>query len=127
VWARPQAVVPLKAVQEMLIQFAGGSSSVRDQLSTDEFRTQATEFRDASEARHKNMSMMDKIEYYVTELMLNPDLSTHPLTAIRFVELEDWARSRQYELLCRGNLAEAEKHPFNTYPTQRPTRTSIHP
>lgn len=110
----------LDAVQEMLIQFAGGSSTVREQLSTHEFRAQAKEFRDASEARQKTMSMMDRIEYYVTELMLNPDLSTHPLTAIRFVELEDWAQSRQYQLLCQGNLSEAEKHPFQYLPDTAP-------
>ncbi|OBG23491.1 hypothetical protein A5765_18830 [Mycolicibacterium celeriflavum] len=106
----------LDAVQEVIIQLAGGSSSLRDELSTDEFRGQAKEFRDISAARQKNRSMMDKIEYYVTELMLNPDLSTHPLPAVRFVELEDWVQSRQYKLLCDGNLREAENHPFQYLP-----------
>jgi Zn-dependent protease with chaperone function len=106
----------LDAVQGVLVQLAGGSSSLRDELSTDEFRAQAKEFKDASEARQRNQSMMDKIEYYVTELMLNPDLSEHPLPAVRFVELEDWAQSHQYELLCQGNLIEAEKHPFQYLP-----------
>lgn len=106
----------LDAAQEMLIQLAGGSSSVRDQLSTEDFRDQAKEFRDVTEQYQKGMSAWDKIEYYVTELMINPDLSTHPLTAIRFVELEDWAESRQYEMLCRGDLAEAERNPFQYLP-----------
>ena len=59
---------------------------------------------------------MEKIEYYVTELILNPDLKTHPWPAIRFVELEEWAQSRQYALLREGNLGEAEKHPFQYLP-----------
>jgi Zn-dependent protease with chaperone function len=106
----------LDTVQSMIVQLAGGSSSVRDELSTDEFRAQAKEFREISDARQKYSSVMDRIEYYVTELMLNPDLSTHPLPAIRFVELEDWAKSRQFELLCQGNFAEAEQHPFQCLP-----------
>lgn len=110
----------LDAVQEVIIQLAGGSSSLRDELSTDEFRAQAKEFRDVSEARQKNRSMMDKVEFYVTELMLNPDLSTHPLPAVRFVELEDWAQSQQYRLLCDGNLREAENHPFQYLPDTVP-------
>lgn len=110
----------LDAVQGVLVQLAGGSSSLRDELSTDEFRKQAQEYRDASEARQKNQSMMDKIEYYVTELMLEPELPTHPLPAVRFVELEDWAQSRQYELLCQGDFAEAERHPFQYLPDTAP-------
>jgi Zn-dependent protease with chaperone function len=106
----------LEAVQGVIIQLAGGSSCMRDELSTDEFRAQAEEFKDISEARQKNRSMMDKIEYYVTELMLNPDMSTHPLPAVRFVELEDWAQSTQYNLLCQGSLSEAERHPFQYLP-----------
>lgn len=110
----------LDTVQEMIIQLAGGSSSLRHELSTDEFRAQAKEFRDISEARQNSRSVMDKIEYYVTELMLNPDLSTHPLPAVRFVELEDWAQSRQYNLLCHGNFSEAERHPFQYLPETVP-------
>jgi len=106
----------LDAVQGVVVHLAGGSSSVRDELSTDEFRQQAKEYRDAVEASQRNRSAMDKIEYYVTELMLNPDLPTHPLPAIRFVEIEDWTKSRQYELLCQCDLSEAEKHPFQYLP-----------
>lgn len=110
----------LVPVQEMLIHLAGGSSSVRDELSPDEYRLQAEDYRDALVARHKNMTMMDKIEYYVTELMLEPDLSTHPLPPVRFVELEDWTASRQYDLLCRNDLDEAEQHPYQYLPETVP-------
>lgn len=106
----------LEAVQGTIIQLAGGSSSVRDELSTDEFRRQAKEFRDLAATRQQHASMMDRVEYYVTELMLDPDLSTHPLPAVRFVEIEDWSKSRQYELLCEGNVSEAERHPFQYLP-----------
>ncbi|MFL0177757.1 M48 family metalloprotease [Mycobacterium sp. SMC-13] len=110
----------LDAVQQVLVHLAGGASSVRDELSTAEFRAQAKEYRDATAMRQRNQTMTDKIEYYVTELMLNPDVSKHPLPAVRFVELEDWARSRQYELLCQGNLTEAEMHPFQYMPETVP-------
>lgn len=106
----------LEAVQSMLIQMAGGGSSVGNELSTDEFRQQATEYRNISGDGRKPRTNMEKIEYYVSELILNPDLKTHPWPAIRFVELEDWAQSRQYSLLCQGNLSEAEKYPFQYLP-----------
>jgi Zn-dependent protease with chaperone function len=110
----------LDSVQEMLIQLAGGAACVRDHLSVDDFRNQAAEFRDNADARRKNMSTMDKIEYYVTELMLDPDLSTHPLTALRFIELEDWTRSPQFLSLCSGDLAMAATQPFQYMPDTVP-------
>jgi len=106
----------LDAVQGVIIHLAGGSSSLRDELSTDEFREQAKEYRDTVQQGQGRRSLFEKLEYYATELMLNPDLPTHPLPAIRFVEIEDWVHSRQYELLCRGDFSEAEKHPFQYLP-----------
>jgi Zn-dependent protease with chaperone function len=106
----------LETVQTMLIQLAGGASIVGNELSTDEFRQQAVEFRNISGHGRKPKTTMDKIEYYVTELILNPDLKTHPWPAIRFVELEEWAQSQQYALLREGNLGEAEKYPFQYLP-----------
>ncbi|MEX7473166.1 M48 family metalloprotease [Mycobacterium adipatum] len=106
----------LDTVQTMLIQLAGGSSIVAGELSADEFRQQADEFRTVSRHGQKPATSLQKIEYYATELILNPDLKTHPWPAIRFVELEQWAQSRQYADLRAGNLAEAEKHPFQYMP-----------
>lgn len=106
----------LETVQTMLIQLAGGASIVGNELSTDEFRQQAIEYRNISGHGRKPKTTMEKIEYYVTELILNPDFKTHPWPAIRFVELEEWAQSRQYDLLRQGNLGEAEKHPFQYLP-----------
>lgn len=106
----------LETVQSMIIQLAGGGSSVGTELSTAAFREQATEYRTVSSHDFKPRTTMEKIEYYVTELILSPDMNTHPWPAIRFVELEDWANSRQYSLLCAGELDEAEKHPFQYLP-----------
>lgn len=106
----------LDTVQTMLIQLAGGSSIVADELSADEFRQQADEYRAVSRHGQKPKTTLEKIEYYATELILNPDLKTHPWPAIRFVELEQWAQSRQYADLRAGNLAEAERHPFQYLP-----------
>ncbi len=105
----------LETVQSVILRLAGGASSVKDELSTDEFRLQAKEFRDTVEAR-KRGSFKDKIEYYTSSLMLQDAMSTHPWPALRFVEIEDWAKSRQYELIARGDLAEAERHPFQYLP-----------
>ncbi|OBF48797.1 M48 family metalloprotease [Mycolicibacterium monacense] len=110
----------LETVQTMLIQLAGGASIVGNELSTDEFREQAAEFRSISGDDRRPKTTMEKIEYYVTELILNPDLKSHPWPAIRFVELEEWACSPQYALLREGNLVEAEKHPFQYMPDTVP-------
>lgn len=106
----------LGVVQSMIIQLAGGGSSVGPELSTAAFREQANEFRAAINHDFKPRTTMEKIEYYVTELILSPNLNTHPWPSIRFVELEDWANSRQYALLCAGELDEALKHPFQYLP-----------
>ena len=79
----------LETVQSAILRLAGGASSVKDELSTDEFRLQAKEFRETVEAR-KRGSMKEKIE--------------------------DWAKSRQYSLIAKGDLAEAERHPFQSIP-----------
>ena len=105
----------VETVQSVILGLAGGASPVRDELSTDEFRLQAKEFRDTIEAR-KRGSIKDKIEYYTSSLMLQDAMSTHPWPAIRFVEIEDWATSRQYRLIAEGDLVEAERHPFQFIP-----------
>ena len=43
-------------------------------------------------------------------------MNTHAWPTIRFVEIEDWAKSRQYGLIAQGDLAEAERHPFQYLP-----------
>lgn len=110
----------LEAAQSMIIQLAGGGSSVGNELSTDEFRQQATQYRRASGHDRKPRTTMEKVEYYATELILNPDFKTHPWPAIRFVELEDWAASRQYALLREGRFDEADQHPFQYLPDDAP-------
>ena len=105
----------LETVQSVILQLAGGASSVKDELSTDEFRLQAKGFRQTVEAR-KRGSMKEKIEYYTSSLMLQDAVSTHPWPAIRFVEIEEWAKSRPYSLIAKGDLAEAERHPFQAIP-----------
>jgi hypothetical protein len=59
----------LETVQSVILRLAGGASSEKDELSTDEFRLQAKEFRETVEAR-KRGSIKDKIEYYTSSLML---------------------------------------------------------
>jgi hypothetical protein len=48
--------------------------------------------------------------------MLQDAMNTHAWPTIRFVEIEDWAKSRQYALIAQGDLAEAERHPFQYLP-----------
>ncbi|MFI5508969.1 M48 family metallopeptidase [Mycobacterium sp. NPDC051804] len=105
----------LETVQKVILKLAGGASSLKDELSNDEFRLQAKEFRDTVEAR-KRGSFRDKIEYYTSSLMLQDAMNTHPWPAIRFVEIEDWAKSRQYSLIADGDLVEAERYPFQFIP-----------
>ena len=68
----------LETVQSVILRLAGGASSENDELSTDEFR------------------------YYTSSLMLQDAMNTHAWPAIRFVEIEDWAKSRQYGLIAQG-------------------------
>ena len=52
----------LETVQTMLIQLAGGASIVGNELSTDEFRQQAAEYRTISGHGRKPKTTMEKIE-----------------------------------------------------------------
>ena len=113
----------LETVQSVILRLAGGASSVKDELSTDEFRLQAKEFRETVEAR-KRGSIKDTIEYYTSSLMLQECDEHTPWPTIRFVEIEDWAKSRQYGLIAQGDLAEAERHPFQYLPETVATMVS---
>jgi Zn-dependent protease with chaperone function len=105
----------LETVQSVILRLAGGASSVSHELSNDAFRLQAREFRKAIEAR-KRGSFRDRFEFYTSSVMLQQAMSTHPWPAVRFVEIEDWARSRQYALVMAGNLHEAERYPSQYIP-----------
>lgn len=105
----------LQAVQSVILRLAGGASSLHTELSNDEFRRQAKEFRQTVEVR-KRGTIRNRIEFYTSSLMLQDAMNTHPWPAIRFVEIEDWAKSEQYRLIAEGKLDEAERHPHQYLP-----------
>lgn len=105
----------LETVQRVILRLAGGASSVRNELANEEFRLQAKEFRETVEAR-KRGSIKNRLEFYTSSLMLQDAMNSHPWPAIRFVEIEDWAESRQYRLIAEGKLDEAERHPHQYLP-----------
>jgi Zn-dependent protease with chaperone function len=109
----------LDVVQSVILRLAGGASSLRDELSNDAFRLQAKEFRKVIESR-KRGSLRDRIEYYTSSVMLQQVMSTHPWPAVRFVEIEDWAKSSQYELILKGELERAALRPSQYIPETEP-------
>ena len=106
----------LGAVQSVMMHFAGGAKTLRNELTSDAFREQAAELREMAD-RLKRGSIRDKLAYYASDMVLQQALANdHPWPAIRFVEIETWAQSRQYALIAEGKLAEAEHYPCQYMP-----------
>lgn len=101
----------LDLVQSVILRLAGGTA--------EQFRLQAQEYRDTV-AMRKPVSGTDRVEYYASGLMVETVVATHPWPALRFVELEEWAVSSQYQCLLKGDLEGAAQQPFQRLPDTAP-------
>lgn len=96
----------LEAVQNCILNLAGGSTKLSNELSIPGYLEQAMEFQEIMKSkREKNLK--ERIGFLFSGFMLQHVLSTHPWPAVRLKEISSWASSKHYDLLVSGDYESA--------------------
>ncbi|MEI6972450.1 MAG: M48 family metallopeptidase [bacterium] len=104
----------ITAVQDYILRIAGGSMKLAPELSLSEFEKQADELQTLVKQRHQQ-NVGRRLRFLVSYMILQNAIKPNPWPAVRFKAVTQWAKSRQYACLLRGEyehaaaIAEQEK------------------
>lgn len=96
----------IKAVQNSILCWAGGSSRLASELKVPEFLSQAKEFQEKVKTK-REQGIQERTMFLFSSLVLEHAMSTHTWPAVRLQEVSNWAGSRQYGLLVVGDYTGA--------------------
>lgn len=116
----------VSAVQRVILKLAGGST-VAGMGRRRRRRVLGAGARvpDILEERAADASFRDKIEMVVSDLLGGGAARTHPLPALRYLEITEWAEGEQFTLLRQGDFAAASEFAAAHSATPRPTTDTM--
>lgn len=98
----------LAAIQSVIVTLAGGPRhNSYGTFDLDAFEAQARDVRQLLHERREDDSLRGRAEHIASDLIGQNRQRTHQWTALRYLEITEWAASEHYDALRRGDLDEA--------------------